>query len=419
MLIKVKMKQQTNQQNWKQENLKEVLTTLESGGRPKGGAQKEGIPSIGGEHLNYNGKFNFETMKFIPLDYFQSMNRGIIKKEDVLIVKDGATTGKTSFVDNNFPYKKSAVNEHVFIARPNEKVFPKYLFYFLYSIEGQDQLKKAITGSAQGGINLSILDKIYVKYPTSLPAQSAIVSAIESRFSKIDNAIKNLKSAKTKIGLYRKAVLKKAFEKGKDWEEKKIGEVFITNPQKSEIKDLSDDLDISFIPMKFVSEKSKKIINQETKKLSQVRKGYTYFKDDDAILAKITPCFENGKMAIAKELKNGIGFGSTEYHVFRTQKEVITPFLFYFLQQNKFKGEAKRNMTGTAGQLRVPIKFIENFPISFPPSLPIQAQIVSAIESKFSVIDKVEEVVNNSLKKAEKLKKSILKSAFEGRLVNE
>jgi type I restriction enzyme S subunit len=331
--------------------------------------------------------------------------------EDILIVADGANSGLVG------TGVKGAVGSTILRIRINVNDLNKdYLSYFLKS--KFQEFNKDMKGTGIPHLKPLKMLELEIRKP-SPGTQSLIVSAIESNFSKIDNAIKNLKSAKKKIGLYRKAVLKKAFEKGEDWDEKNIGDVFITNPQKSEIKDLSDDLDISFIPMKFVSEKSKKIINQETKKLFQVRKGYTYFKENDVILAKITPCFENGKMAIAKELKNGIGFGSTEYHVFRFEKEVITPFLFYFLQQNKFKGEAKRNMTGTAGQLRVPMKFIENFPIAFPSSLPTQQKIVSSIESKFSVIDKVEEAVNNSLAKSEKLKKSILKSAFEGRLVGE
>lgn len=198
----------------------------------------------------------------------------------------------------------------------------------------------------------------------------------------------------------------------KSWEEKKIGEVFITNPQKQEIKDLSDDLEISFVPMKFVSAKLKKITDKETKKLSQVRKGYTYFKNEDIILAKITPCFENGKIAIAQDLTNGIGFGSTEFHVFRFEKEVLIKFLYYFLQQDYFRSEAKRKMTGTAGQLRVPIKFVEEFLISFPP-LPFQKQIVQAIETQFSRLDKTIENLKSVEKKLGVYRKAVLKKAFE------
>jgi len=406
--------QQKPKTEWKEEELENVCTLITDGTHEITPYVKEGYPMISSKHLKEEG-IDFSKVKYVSEETHKSIvSRSNPEINDILFAKIG-TIGNATIIktDREFSIKNVAL-----FKVNKEKLSVQYLKYFLDYVSRLELINKITGGTNQKYIPLERLRKFQIPLPP-LPAQSLIVSAIESRFSKIDNAIKNLKSAKAKIQLYRKAVLKKAFEKGEDWEEKKIGEVFITNPQKNEIKDLSDDLDISFIPMKFVSEKSKKIINQETKKLSQVRKGYTYFKDDDVILAKITPCFENGKMAIAKELINGIGFGSTEYHVFRTQKEVITPFLFYFLQQNKFKGEAKRNMTGTAGQLRVPIKFIENYHISFPPSLSTQQSIVSSIESKFSVIDKVEEIVNNSLKKAEKLKKSILKSAFEGRLIKE
>jgi len=400
---------------WEEKKFKEVLETLESGNRPKGGAQKKGIPSIGGEHLNYNGRFNFNKMKFIPKDYFHNLNKGIIKKEDVLIVKDGATTGKTSFVSDDFPYENSAVNEHVFIARSNDNIIPKLLFYFLFSGEGQEQLKKAITGSAQGGINLSILDKILIKFPTSLKQQTQIVQEIEKQFTRLDATVKDLKSTKEKLEIYRKSVLKKAFEGGQDWKKEKIGEVFITNPKKSEINELADDTKISFIPMKSISEKTKEIKNGIKRDLSEVRKGYTYFKNGDILLAKITPCFENGKIAVAKKLINGVGFGSTEFHIFRFKEKILPNFLFYFLQNEKFRSNAKRNMTGTAGQLRVPIKFIEDYTILFPP-IKQQTKIVKQIEKQFSIIDKLEQTVNKSLNKTEQLRKSILKSAFEGKL---
>ncbi len=406
------MKQQTKLQSWEEKKIGDVIETT-SGGTPSRGIKRYysgNIPWLKSGELRDNTQIE-NSEEHITEEAIKSSSAKIFPEKSVLIAMYGATTGKLGILK-----KPCSTNQAVCAFLPNNNFDKKFIFYFL--LNKRNQIINKGKGGAQPNISQTVLKSILIPLPP-LSTQSLIVSSIESNFSKIDNAIKNLKSAKKKIGLYRKAVLKKAFEKGEDWKEKRIGDVVITNPQKSEIKDLSDDLEISFIPMKFVSEKSKKIINQETKKLSQVRKGYTYFKEDDVILAKITPCFENGKMAIAKDLINGIGFGSTEYHVFRFEKEVITPFLFYFLQQNKFKGEAKRNMTGTAGQLRVPIKFIENFPIAFPPSLPAQQAIVSFIESKFSVIDKVEEAVNNSLAKAEKLKKSILKSAFEGRLVGE
>ena len=94
----------------------------------------------------------------------------------------------------------------------------------------------------------------------------------------------------------------------KHWPTKKLGEVAILNPKKSELKDLPDDLLVSFIPMSALDEITQTIKTNELRKLSNVRKGYTYFKEGDILFSKITPCMENGKVAVAKNLKNGIGF---------------------------------------------------------------------------------------------------------------
>ncbi|MBL7996699.1 restriction endonuclease subunit S, partial [bacterium] len=142
-------------QNWIECSLDELLISLESGSRPKGGVRgiAKGIPSIGGEHLNYTGRFNFSNIKYVPEAFAERMSKGQIQPYDILIVKDGATTGKTAFVDNTFPYKHAFVNEHVFICRPSKKINPKFLFWYLWSKDGQDRILENFKGSAQGGIN--------------------------------------------------------------------------------------------------------------------------------------------------------------------------------------------------------------------------------------------------------------------------
>lgn len=101
---------------WIYVSLDDALATLESGARPKGGVKKilVGVPSIGAEHLDGKGGFNFKNIRFIPAEFYKRLNRGIIKPLDVLVVKDGATTGKTSIVTSDFPFKESNVNEHMF-----------------------------------------------------------------------------------------------------------------------------------------------------------------------------------------------------------------------------------------------------------------------------------------------------------------
>ena len=143
--------------SWDTAPLSDLLISLESGSRPRGGVRgiSDGVPSIGGEHLKYDGSFDFTSVKYVPKEFAEKMNKGQIKVNDVLIVKDGATTGKTAFVDSNFPYRNAVVNEHVFICRPNSKIDARYLYRFLMSKNGQDSLLENFKGSAQGGINQS------------------------------------------------------------------------------------------------------------------------------------------------------------------------------------------------------------------------------------------------------------------------
>lgn len=145
-------------------DLLEVIESLESGGRPKGGGTKSGDkPSLGAEHLTDVGGFFFNNMKYIPQEYYQNMQKGIIQKNDILIVKDGATTGKVAIVQHDFPFTEAAVNEHLFILRINiSKYNPQFLSYYLRSNQGQGYLLKGFHGSAQGGITKSFVDIIKI-----------------------------------------------------------------------------------------------------------------------------------------------------------------------------------------------------------------------------------------------------------------
>lgn len=153
--------------------------------------------------------------------------------------------------------------------------------------------------------------------------------------------------------------------KEKDFKVKKLNDCCILNPRKP--NDIDDDLNISFIPMSYVSD-SGEIETTEIRKYGEVKKGYTYFAEEDVLFAKITPCMENGKGAIARDLANGIGMGSTEFHVLRPIENVSNSTWLYVLTRSKpFRTEAERHMTGTGGQLRVPLTFLKNFQVSLPP----------------------------------------------------
>lgn len=149
--------------------LSELLLSLESGGRPKGGANKDetGIPSVGAEHLNDNGGFNFKSIKYIPLEYFKSLKSGMIEQDNILIVKDGATTGKVSFVSYDFPYKTCSVNEHVFLLKINtNKAIPNYVFQYLRTKQGLKEILNDFRGATVGGISRRFVELVQVQLPT-------------------------------------------------------------------------------------------------------------------------------------------------------------------------------------------------------------------------------------------------------------
>ena len=133
----------------------------------------------------------------------------------------------------------------------------------------------------------------------------------------------------------------------KGWKEEKLGDICIINPSKAEVKNLDENFEVSFIPMAYVSEDGK-IISIDKRHLKEVNKGFTFFKNGDVLLAKITPCFENGKKAIAEDLTNGIGFGTTEFYVLRPQEKVISKWLYYNVSREDFRALAKRSWGGSS-----------------------------------------------------------------------
>jgi type I restriction enzyme S subunit len=156
-----------------------------------------------------------------------------------------------------------------------------------------------------------------------------------------------------------------------------LGDVCEINPATD--RDLAADDVCSFVPMEAVDDVEARIARLAARPFREVSKGYTVFAENDVIIAKITPCMENGKCAIARGLRNGVGFGSTEFHVLRASKGVMPEWLHYFWLLPQTRQTAARNMTGSAGQKRVPTSFLESLAIPLP-SLPEQRRIAAQLE---------------------------------------
>ena len=179
------------------------------------------------------------------------------------------------------------------------------------------------------------------------------------------------------------------------WPIVKLGDVCEINPKKSEISNLPPETIVSFVPMATVNEHRKNFMPTEQRSISEVYAGYTYFRNDDVLLAKVTPCFENGKSGIAGGLKNNIGFGSSEFFVIRPNADRVTSdYIYRLISTDLFLEQGKSKMTGTGGLQRIPKDFISNYMIPLPP-LTVQEEIIAEIEGYQKIIDGARQVVEN------------------------
>ena len=175
---------------WRWVRLGDVLSALESGSRPKGGAVgvESGVRSISAEHMTTHGTFDFSIKRFVPQEFYDEMTRGRIQPGDVLIVKDGATTGKTCFVDETFPFREAVVNEHVFICRASQdQVRSIFLFYWLWGPQGQYEIRSFFQGAAIGGISQGFVHHVSIPLPP-LDEQRRIAGVLREQMAAVEKA---------------------------------------------------------------------------------------------------------------------------------------------------------------------------------------------------------------------------------------
>ena len=176
------------------------------------------------------------------------------------------------------------------------------------------------------------------------------------------------------------------------WEWTCLDELGNTNPR----NEAGDKLEVAFTPMKFIAAEYGRPAAFEIRPWSEIKKGFTHFANNDVVLAKITPCFENGKSAVMRGLKNGIGAGTTELHVFRGYDGCVLPdYVLLFLKTSHFIETGVPRMTGSAGQKRVPWDYFANSPFPLPP-LAEQKRIVAMVNNLMQQCDALELQLNDS-----------------------
>lgn len=308
--------------------------------------------------INPSGKYPVITQEKDKIISGYTDNENIIDDLPLIVFGDHSCTVK--YID--FPFIRGADGTQ--LLKVNQKdIITKYLFYVLQdtNIENSDRYER----------HYKYLKNIKIPLPP-LDVQQQIVAECEKVDEEYNTVQKTIEENKRKIEKLMSEV------KGERMKIKDLCQSI--NPSKSEIANFDNKTLVSFVEMTSVSNDGY-IETKIDKPLSEVKQGsYTYFAENDIILAKITPCMENGKCAIAKELTNKIGFGSSEFHVFRCNNQVLNKYLFGYLNREIIRQEAASKMTGVSGHRRVPISFYENLNVPVP-SLEEQQRIVQEIET--------------------------------------
>lgn len=199
------------------------------------------------------------------------------------------------------------------------------------------------------------------------------------------------------------------------WCRARIGDVADVNPKALQGDLPTDGDEVHFVPMSAVAPEFGGIDVSQRRAFGEVRKGYTQFSENDVLLAKITPCMENGKLAIVPPLPARVGFGSTEFHVLRSSEAVQPAWLAHYLSQQAFRKEARQNMTGSAGQLRVSTVWLSSAELPVPPAAE-QTRIVLKLEELLSDLDAGVAELKAAQAKLQHYRQSLLKAAVEGSL---
>ena len=351
--------------------------------------------------------------------YIQNVDFYQRDRDYIGIIKDGSGVGRTMLL----PAFSSVIGTLQYIL-PKEGNDIKFINYALQNID----FSKSVQGAAIPHIYFKDYGETEILLPP-LSEQKRIVKFLDEEFSKIEtlktNAETNLKNAKELFETTLEKELnplsrhsERSEESSADlpsgWEWKTLRELCILRPSKNEaLSHLKGTDEVSFLPMEDLNIRERNTIPHKSRALSEVHGSYTFFAEGDVLLAKVTPCFENGKMGIASNLLNGVGFGSSEYIVFRTTKSMINSYLFYVLMSSRFISGGKKQMLGACGLKRLSKEYVESFQIPLPP-LSVQKEIVARLDKLSENVKRLEANYKQTIANCDELKKSILKKTFEG-----
>jgi type I restriction enzyme S subunit len=389
--------------------LSEVLSIIERPVAPKSGVNYRQL----GVKLWGQGAYERDILEGSNTRYTSLFQ---VEKDDVVVNKIWARNGSVAVVQPELSGCYVSSEFPTFVT-DKLKLLPKWMDLLTKSERFWSQCNEKSQGTS--GKN-RIKPEQFLQIEIPLPPLDIQRRLIEYIYGLNKNAMSVFK-LQNEVTLFLDNILNSDFQitlkngkEKKNWEYDKLSNFVHVNPKRDAIH-LGINDEVSFVPMRAVDDYSGRIIWPEIRKLSEVTKGYTFFKENDVIFARITPCMENGKSAIAKNLINGIGFGSTEFIVLRSNGRILPEWLHYIIRSKDFKQNAEANFKGTAGQQRVPITFISNVKIPVPP-INEQKKLIDYFNNINYSLDHIKKINRGMLAEIKAFIPSVLNRAYMGEL---
>ena len=328
-------------------------------------------------------------------------------------------------------WEAGGIRSSYVVLKPTVQIKHGY-FQYLFKSSRYIQAIQSTANFIRDGQDMNYQNFVLIDLPyPQREEQTKIAAFLDHETAKIDTLIEKQLQLIKLLKEKRQAVISHAVTKGlnpdapmKDSGVEWLGEVpehwFITKikylaeitPPKSQLKYNNSD-QCTFLPMEKL--KTNSIVKDEKCLISDVIAGYTYFENGDILMAKVTPCFENKNIAIANDLENGIGFGSSEIYVLRPNEKIVTEFLFFRLQEDNFMAAATGAMTGAGGLKRVPSDFIANYSMALPPKDEIP-EIVSHIQIQQEHYDKLERQAHSGIQLLQERRTALISAAVTGKI---
>lgn len=386
------------------------------------------VISYGQVHAKYNKSVSVDEQlyRYVSYNYLSSNINSLVEKGDFIFAdtsEDIEGAGDFVYVD-----KKDVIfaGYHSIILRHRHKDENKYLAYLFLTNEWKSQIQSRVCGIKVFSISRGILAKVSVLLP-KMEEQQRIADYLDKKCAAVDRLMENQRLQIEKLKEYKQSVITEAVTRGLDktvplkssgvewigdipekWNITRIKYVCLFNPSTN--SHIEKDEMVGYVPMECV--KNGYMENREIS-IKEISSGLTCFANGDIIMAKVTPCFENGNIAIVSNLTNGIGFGSSELFVFRPTK-IYSRFLFYFLRNNLFMEYAKATMTGTGGLKRVSPNFIRSLRFACPCEEE-QQQIAEYLDKKCAEIDELISIKQQKIEKLTEYKKSLIYEYVTGK----